>query len=127
MVQHEASVKSGANAEDSHAKKCSVHKEALIVYCFYCSSLVCLHCIVIDHKGHEIEFKNMAAPDTRKKLMEKLKPLRELQANLSHAVMEVQTSRCVLEAQGLSMANNIQSSFLELQKISDDCKRELLE
>ena len=42
-------------------------------------------------------------------------------------MVEVQTTRCELEAQGLSVANNIQASFIELQKILDDRRRELLE
>ena len=63
--------------------------------------------MVKDYKGHESEFNKEAAPDTRKKLMEKLKPLRELKVSLSHAVVEIQTTRCELEAQGLSVAKNI--------------------
>ena len=113
--------------EVSLAKKCPAHKEPLIVYCFDCGSLICAHCTVKDHKGHELEFNKKAAPDTRKKLMEKLKPLKQLKVSLSHAVVEVQTTRCELEAQGVSVAKNIQTSFLELQKILDDCRRELLE
>ena len=42
-------------------------------------------------------------------------------------MVEVQTTRCELEAQGLSVAKNIQASFLELQKILDDRRREILE
>ena len=87
----------------------------------------CPHCMVKDHNGHKAELSKEAAPDTRKKLMEKLKPLRKLMVSLSHAVVEVQTTRCELEAQGLSVAKNIQDSFLELQKILDDRRRELLE
>ena len=117
---------SAAKVGDSLAKKCPAHKEPLIVYCFDCGSLICPHCIVKDHKGHELEFNDVAASEARKKLMEKLKRLRELKVSLSHAVVEVQTTRCELEAQGLSVTNNIQTSFLELQKILDDHKRELL-
>ena len=113
--------------EVSLAKKCPAHKEPLIVYCFDCDSLICSHCVVKDHKGHESEFNKEAAPDTRKKLMKKLKPLKKLKVSLSHAVVEVQTTRCELEAQGLSVAKIIQTSFLELQKILDDHRRELLE
>ena len=127
VVQPEACAESAAIAEDSLNKKCPDHKEPLIVYCFDCSSLICPHCTVKDHKGHKLEFSEEAAPDARKNLMEKLKPLRELKVSLTHAVVEVQTTRCELEAQGLSVANNIQTSFLELQKILDDRKRELLE
>ena len=113
--------------EVSLAKKCPAHKEPLIVYCFDCGSLICPHCMVKDHNGHKAELSKETAPDTRKKLMEKLKPLRKLMVSLTYAVVEVQTTRCELEAQGLSVANNIQISFLELQKILDDRRRELLE
>ena len=113
--------------EVSLAKKCPAHKEPLIVYCFDCGSLICPHCMVKDHNGHKAELSKEATPDTKKKLMEKLKPLRELKVSLTHAVVKVQTTRCELEAQGLSVANNIETSFLELQKILDDRMRELLE
>ena len=118
---------SGAKAKESLVKKCPAHNEPLVVYCFKCSSLICPHCIVKDHKGHDLEFCNIAAPDTRKKLMDKLKPLKELEVSLSHAVEEVHTTITELGAQGLSVAKSIQTSFFDLQKILDDRKRELLE
>ena len=114
-------------AQDSLSKKCAAHKEPLIVYCFDCGRLICPHCVIDDHNGHKLKFNKVAAPDTRKKLMEKLKPLRELKVSLSHAAVKVQTTRCEVEAQGLSVAKDIRTSFLELQKILDDHKRELLE
>ena len=126
-VVQRGEAESGNKAEDSLAKKCPSHKEPLIVYCFDCGSLICPHCIVKDHNGHKLEFNKIAAPDTRKKLLDKLKPLRELKVSLSHAMVEVQTTKCELEAKGLSLATNIQNSFLELQKILDDRKTELLE
>ena len=118
---------SGTIAEESHPKKCPAHKEPLIVYCFDCGRLICSHCMVKDHNGHKLELIKEAAPGTRKKLKEKLKPLEKLKVSLSHAVVEVQTTRCELEAQGLSGAKIIHTSFLELQKILDDHRRELLE
>ena len=127
VIQREACIKFGPIVEDSLTKKCPAHKEPLIVYCFDCGSLICPHCTVKDHKGHNLEFNKTAAPDARKKLMEQMKPLRELKVSLFHAVVEVQTTRCELEAQGISVANNIQTSFLELQKILDNHKKDLLE
>ena len=127
VVQDEACAQSSAKDEDSLAEKCPAHKEPLIVYCFDCGSLICPHCIIKDHKGHELKFNKEAAPDTRKKLVEKLKPLRKLKVRLTHAVVDVQTTRCEVEAQGLSVAKDIQTSFLELQKILDDRRRALLE
>ena len=58
---------SAAKEEDSLAKKCSAHKEPLIVYCFDCGSLICSQCIVNDHNGHELKFNKEAAPEARKK------------------------------------------------------------
>ena len=52
--------------------------------------------------------------------MEKLKYLKELKVSLSHAVVEIQITKCELEARGLFVTKNI-------QKILDDHKRELLE
>ena len=127
VVQPEACAESGHKTEDSLPKKCPTHKEPLIVYCFDCGSLICFHCMVKDHNGHRLELSKVAAPGTRKKLKEKLKPLRERKVSLSHSVVDVQTTRCELEAQGLSVANNIQTYFIELQKILDDRRRELLE
>ena len=118
---------SGTIAEESHPKKCPAHKEPLIVYCFDCGSLICSHCMVKNHNGHKLELNKVAAPDARKKLKEKLKPLEKIQVSLSHSVVEVQTTRYELEAQGLSVANNIHTYFIELQKILDDRRRELLE
>ena len=126
VAQQEAYEESQAKAEDSFVKKCPVHKEPLVVYCFDCCSLICPNCTVKDHQGHKLEFSQIAASDTRKKLMEKLTPLRKLGVSLSHAVVEVQTIRCELEAQGLSVAKNIRTFFLELCEIVEDHKRKLL-
>ena len=97
----------GTIAEESFTKKCPTHKEPLIAYCFDCGSLICSHYMIKNHNGHKAELSKEAAPDTRKKLMEKLKPLKKLKVSLTHAVVEVQTTRCELEAQGISVANNI--------------------
>ena len=121
----EAYAESGA--KDSLTKKCPAHKEPLIVYCFDCDKLICSHCTVKVHKYHKLEFNEVAAPGIRKKLMEKVKPLRELEVNLSHAMVEVQTTRCELEAQELSVTKTIQTHFSELQKIVEDRRKELLE
>ena len=118
---------SAAKGEASLAKKCPAHKEPLIVYCFDCGSLICPHCTVKDHNGHKLEFNKEAAPEARKKLKEKLKPLRALKVSLSHAVVQVLATRYEVEAQGLFVAKNIQTLFLELQMILDDRRRELLE
>ena len=107
-------------------KKCHTHEEPLIVYCFDCNSLICSDCTVTAHRDHKFEFSKVAAPNTKKKLLEELDPLRELSASLSHAVEEVQTAKQEVEAQGEAVANSIQTSFDELHKILENRKQELL-
>ena len=107
-------------------KKCNTHEEPLMVYCFDCNSLICRDCTVTAHRDHRFEFSKVAAPNTKKKLLEELDPLRELSASLSHAVEEVQTTKQEVEAQGEAVANSIQTSFDELHKILENRKQKLL-
>ena len=78
------------------------------------------------HRDHKFEFSKVAAPNTKKKLLEELDPLRELSASLSRAVEEVQTTKQEVEAQGEAVAISIQTSFDELHKILENHKQELL-
>ena len=107
-------------------KKCHTHEEPLMIYCFDCNSLICRDCTVTAHRDHNFEFSKVAAPITKKKLLEELGPLRELSASLSRAVEEVQTTKQNVAAQGEAVANSIQTSFDELHKILENRKQELL-
>ena len=79
-----------------------------------------------DHKEHNFEFCKKSAPTTKKKLLEELKPLKELSVNFSQAVKEIQTIKNKMEVQGDSVANNIQTSFKELRVILEKHEKELL-
>ena len=107
-------------------KKCHIHEEPLGIYCFDCSSLICRDCTVTVHKEHKFEFSKVAAPITKKKLLEDLNPLREVTVNLSSAIEVLQTTKQEVEAQGDSVANTIHTSFNELQQILEKHKQQLL-
>ena len=107
-------------------KKCHTHEEPLMVYCFNCNSLICRDCTVTAHRDHKFEFSKVAAPNTKKKLLEELDPLREVSVSLSHAVEEVQTTKWNVDAQGEAVAISIQTSFDKLHKILENRKQELL-
>ena len=96
------------------------------IFCFDCNTLICRDCTVIDHAGHKYEFVKKYAVEIKKNLIEHLEPLKDVKINLSHAVEEVKISKNNLEAQGASLANDINSSFDELQKIIESCRQELL-
>ena len=107
-------------------KKCLDHDEPLNIYCYDCCTLICRDCTVKDHKEHNFEFCKKAAPTMKKKLLEELQPLKEQSVNFLHGVKEIQAIKNKVEAQGVSVANTIQTSFKELRKILDKREKELL-
>ena len=109
-------------------QKCRKHEEPMKMYCFDCNSLICRDCTIIDHPcpEHNYEFVKTAAPEMKKKLIQQLEPLKEVQANYSRAVEEIQTTKSEIEAQGDSVANDIENSFKDLQTIIESRKQELL-
>ena len=106
--------------------KCSIHDELMKIFCFDCNLLICRDCIVIDHANHKYDFVKVAAPETKKQLVEHLEPLKEVQANLSKATEVVQVTKSEIVAQGKSIAENIEQSFQELHEILEQHKNRLL-
>ena len=107
-------------------KKCDVHEEPLIIFCSDCNSLICRDCTVKTHKDHEFEFSKVAAPDTKKKLLDFLGPLRSAVNSLSSAVGDIQNTEQEVEVQGKSVANTIHASFAQLQLVLQQHKQQLL-
>ena len=112
--------------QESPLQTCTKHDEPMKIYCFDCSCLICRDCTVKDHRDHSHEFIKVSAPETKKKLIQQLEPLKEVHANLSHAVEEIQTTKSEIEAQGDSVANEIVNSFEKLHTIIENHKQELL-
>ena len=108
-------------------KKCDVHEEPLIIFCSDCNSLICRDCTVTIHKDHKFEFSKVAAPDTKKKLLDHLNPLRSAVSSLSNAVGDIQNTKREVEAQGKSVANTIHTSFAQLQLVLQQRKQQLLQ
>ncbi len=107
-------------------KKCSVHKKKLKIFCFDCNKLICRDCTVKDHRDHNIEFNNVAADDKKKQLLEMLKPLREAEQSLSQAIKDVNTAESEIQTLQKVMTHKIETSFVELHKILDLRKQQLL-
>ena len=108
-------------------KKCLDHEEPLIIYCYDCDSLICQHCTVKDHRDHNFEFTKKAAPGEKMKLLEEMKPLKDVQVNLTSAVEGIQTTKLEVEAQKDSAINIIKTSFKELHDILDKREKDLME
>ena len=108
--------------------KCPVHNEELKVYCFDCDTLICRDCtVVVDHRDHRFQFSAVAAPEMEEELMKALEPLRQVGDGLSRAVEEVKSTRHEVEAQGVSVAQTINTSFDELHQIVEKRRQELLD
>ncbi len=105
---------------------CTKHNEPMKIYCFTCSCFICRDCTIKDHSGHNHEFMKSTAPEMKKKLVQQLDPLKKTEMSLSQAVEEIQTTRCKIEAQGNSVANEIKSSFAEYRKRVEKQEQELL-
>ena len=113
--------------EEALPPKCATHDEAKKLYCYDCDQLICRDCIIIDHAGHKYEFVKTAAPETRKKLTEQVTPLKEIASNLRRTVDKVNTTRKAVEANGKSVADEINSYFEKLQKILNERRQQLLD
>ncbi len=112
--------------EEPPLQMCTKHNELMKIYCFTCSCLICRDCTVIDHAEHKYDFIKVSAPKTKEMLIQHLDPLKKVDVSLSHAVEEIQTTKCEIEAQGDSVANEIKNSFTKYRKIVDKREQELL-
>ena len=99
---------------------CKEHEEPLEIY--WCS---CCDFTIINHPHHKYEL-DKAAPETKKKLIYQLEPLKEMKANFSHAVKEVQVTKSEIMAQGDFVVNEIKKSCEELVTIIENRTQELL-
>ena len=114
-------------AKSSPAKECGRHKKSLDIFCLDCNELICRDCTIKDHRDHDFEFNHIEAVNKKKELMDSLEPLREMEGRLCSAVEEIKRAQLQLEAQAVSVANNINTSFEELHVILERRKQQLLE
>ena len=107
--------------------KCKIHDEPRKIYCYDCKHLICRDCLLDDHAGHKYEFLKKAAPIVRKKLAERLVPLKEVHVNLCNATKHVKSTKSDIESQGASAVDKIELSFQQLHDLLEQRKREMLE
>ncbi len=108
-------------------KKCSIHEEPLLIYCYDCDSLICRDCTVIDHRDHKFQFSKLEAPAIKENLLEDLAPFQKVLTQLSNAVEDVCTTKHEVEAQSASILGSIETSFQRLFDILEKRKKELEE
>ena len=107
--------------------KCEVHEEPFIIYCYDCSYLICQHCTLKDHLGHNYEFTKKAAPDTKAKLLKDMQPLRNLKSANVRAGEKICAAKLKIEAQKQASISNLHTSCKELHNILERREQELVE
>ena len=107
--------------------KCEVHEEPFIIYCYDCSSLICQHCTIKDHRDHKFEFTRKAAPGAKAKLLEDIQPLKGLKNELVKAGKKITLTKVSIEAQKQASINYLHASFRELHSILEQREQELVE
>ncbi len=108
-------------------KKCSIHEEPLLIYCYDCDSLICRDCTVIDHRDHKFQFSKVAAPEMKKCLLEDLVPFKLVSTKFSTAADVIATAKCEVEAQRKCLVDRIEASFERLHHILEKRKKELVQ
>ena len=102
--------------------KFQLHGESLEIFCFDCDKSICGHCIVKDHRDHNVEFHSVIAEKKKKELMINLMPIRKIKDSLAHALEKVQIAERGVQAQGDSVTNTIETSLKELHTILETHK-----
>ncbi|MCG8622477.1 MAG: hypothetical protein MJE68_10855, partial [Proteobacteria bacterium] len=122
----EGGAKSIIAAKSAPPPICKVHEELAKIYCYDCKTLICRDCVVKVHRDHEYEFVKIAAPETKKKLMEHLTPLCEVQAGIQGAVRNIEGAKTEIIALDESVTTSIKQSFRRLRAILDKREKEML-
>jgi len=101
-------------SEHVSSQYCSVHKEVLKLYCCDCKVAVCRDCLLIDHKDHSIMFSETAAKEKKEELLEALKPLRSVEAELDEMVEKIDRMGKVLKSSETALLSDIEGYFEDL-------------
>ena len=111
---------------DTPAQKCPDHDEPLKIFCFDCKQLICRDCVIFEHASHKSAYVKKAAPETRKRLAERLSPLKNLLPDLSTAVNRVKATKQKIQAEGKLVEKHVNAKFQGLHDILEQCKARVL-
>ena len=107
---------------------CSLHDQnKLRFYCETCTCSICRDCTVVAHKDHKCVELSCIAQSCRNEIKSLIASANDIMPKLARAI---DTNIKVLEgaeASGKTVAQNIQDTFLLLQKALDDRMNQLLE
>ena len=113
--------------EEPPTEMCAIHKQPFIIFCSDCEKLICQHCTLKDHLGHNYEFTNVAVIGVKTKLLEDIQSIKKQQAEFTDAVEKIHATALDVETQNESAIRNLHTSFKELHNILEQREQELVE
>ena len=113
--------------EEPPTEMCTIHKQPFIIFCSDCEKLICQHCTLKDHLGHNYEFTNVAVTGVKTKLLEDIQSIKNQQTEFANAIEKVHATELEVETQKESAINNLHTSFKELHNILKRREQELVE
>ena len=112
--------------EERPTEMCTIHKQPFIIFCSDCEKLICQHCTLKDHLGHNYEFTNVAVTGVKTKLLEDIQSIKKQQTEFTDAIEKVHATTVKVETQKESAINSLHTSFKELRNILELCEQELV-
>ena len=113
--------------EETPTEMCTIHKQPFIIFCSDCEKLICQHCTLKDHLGHNYEFTNVAVSGVKTKLLEDIQSIKKQQTEFADAIEKVRATAVEVETQKESTINNLHTSFKELHNILERREQKLVE
>ena len=113
--------------EESPTEMCTIHKQPFIIFCSDCKKLICQHCTLKDHLGHNYEFTNVAVTGVKTKLLEDIQSIKNQQTEFTDAIEKIRATAVDVETQKEFAINNVHTSFKELRNILERREQELVE
>ena len=113
--------------EEPPTEMCTIHKQPFIIFCSDCQKLICQHCTLKDHLGHNYEFTSIAVTCVKTKLLEDVQSIRKQQTEFTDAIEKVHATAFEVETQKESSINNLHTSFKEFHNILERREQELVE
>ena len=112
--------------EEPPTEMCTIHRQPFIIFCSDCKKLICQHCTLKDHLGHNYDFTNVAVSGVKTKLMEDIQSIRNHQSEFTDAIEKIRATALEVETQKESAINNLHTSFKELHNILERREQELV-
>ena len=113
--------------EELPTEMCAIYKQPFIIFCFDCEKLICQHCTLKDHLGHNYEFTNVAVTGVKTKLQQDIQSMKKQQTEFSDAMEKIRATALDVETQKESAISNLHTSFKELHNILEQCEQKLVE